>query len=209
MVSKAEIFGRLYFCGFKVVDDMEIENRLFFIAQKVKMPSYQTNPTYGPLVQLKRIGLNNRLINVYKFRTMYPYSEFLQEYIYQQNDLNTGGKFNHDFRITDWGKFMRATWLDELPMIYNWLKGDLKLFGVRPLSYQYLSLYTDELRKLRTTVLPGLIPPFYADMPKTLPEIIESERRYIKSYLKAPVTTQLKYLWHSSINIIFRGARSG
>jgi hypothetical protein len=175
MVSKAEIFGRLYFCGFKVVDDMEIGNRLFFIAQKVKMPSYQTSPTYGPLVQLKRIGLNNRLISVYKFRTMYPYSEFLQEYIYQHNDLNTGGKFNHDFRVTDWGKFMRATWLDELPMIYNWLKGDLKLFGVRPLSHQYLSLYTDELRKLRTTLLPGLIPPFYADMPKTLPEIIESE----------------------------------
>jgi len=57
-------------------------------------------------------------------------------------------------------------------------------------------------------LLPGLIPPFYSDMPKTLPEIIESELRYIKSYLKFPVTTQLKYLWHSSINIIFRGARS-
>jgi hypothetical protein len=209
MVSKAEIFGRLYFCGFKVVDDMEIGNRLFFIAQKVRMPSYQTNPTYGPIVRLKRIGFNHRMMNVYKFRTMYPYSEFLQEYIYQQNDLNTGGKFNDDFRVTDWGKFMRATWLDELPMIYNWLKGDLKFFGVRPLSYQYLSLYTDELRNLRTRVLPGLIPPFYADMPKTLPEIIESERRYIKSYLKAPLKTQLKYLWDSSVNIIFRGARSG
>jgi hypothetical protein len=208
MVSKAEIFGRLYFCGFKVVDDMEIGNRLFFIAQKIKMPSYQTNPTYGPIVQLKRIGFNGQMINVYKFRTMYPFSEFLQEYIYQKNDLKTGGKFKDDFRVTERGKFMRATWLDELPMIYNWLKGDLKLFGVRPLSHQYLSLYTDELRKLRTKVLPGLIPPFYADIPKTLPEIIESELRYIKSYLKAPVKTQLRYLWHSSINIIFRGARS-
>ena len=82
MVSKAEIFGRLYFCGFKVVDDLEIGNRLFFIAQKVRIPSYQTNPTYGPIVRLKRIGFNGRMINVYKFRTMYPYSEFLQEYIY-------------------------------------------------------------------------------------------------------------------------------
>jgi hypothetical protein len=208
MVSKAEIFGRLYFCGFKVVDDMEIGNRLFFIARKVKMPSYQTNPTYGPIVQLKRIGFNAQMINVYKFRTMYPYSEFLQEYIYQKNNLKTGGKFKDDFRVTDWGKFMRATWLDEMPMIYNWLKGDLKFFGVRPLSHQYLSLYTDELRKLRTTVLPGLIPPFYVDIPKTMPEIIESELRYIKSYLKAPLKTQLRYLWHSSVNIIFKGARS-
>ena len=208
MVSKAEIFGRLYFCGFKVVNDMEIENRLFFIAQKVKMPSYHTNPTYGPIVRLKRVGFNGKMINVYKFRTMYPFSESLQEYVYQKNDLKTGGKFKDDFRVTDWGKFMRATWLDELPMIYNWLKGDLKLFGVRPLSHQYLSLYTDELRKLRTTVMPGLIPPFYADIPKTLPEIIESELSYLKSYLKAPVKTQLRYLWYSSINIIFRGARS-
>ena len=40
------------------------------------------------------------------------------------------------------------------------------------------------------------------------PEIIESELRYLKSYLKAPVKTQLRYLWYSSINIIFRGARS-
>jgi len=208
IVSKSEIFGRLYFCGFKVVDDMEIGNDLFFIAQKVKMPSYQTNPTSGPIVQLKRIGFNGQMINVFKFRTMYPFSEFLQEYIYQKNDLNTGGKFNDDFRVTDWGKFMRATWLDELPMIYNWLKGDLKLFGVRPLSHQYLSLYTDELRKLRTTVLPGLIPPFYADIPKTLPEICDSEKRYLEAYLKSPVKTQWTYFWKVFSNIVFKGARS-
>lgn len=208
MVSKAEIFGRLYFCGFKVVDDMEIKNRLFFIAQKVKMPSYHTNPTYGPIVQLKRIGFNGRMINVYKFRTMYPFSEFLQEYIYQKNDLKTGGKFKDDFRVTDWGKYMRATWLDELPMLYNWLKGDLKLFGVRPLSKQYLSLYPKELQELRQKVMPGLIPPFYADLPETLPEIIESELRYIKAYLEAPMRTQLTYTWKSYKNIIVNGARS-
>ena len=113
----------------------------------------------------------------------------------KKNNLKTGGKFQDDFRVTDWGKFMRATWLDELPMIYNWLKGDLKLFGVRPLSHQYLSLYTDELRKLRTTVLPGLIPPFYADIPKTLPEICASEKRYLRAYLESPVKTQWIYFW--------------
>ncbi len=209
MVSKAEIFGRLYFCGFKIVDDMEIDNRLYFIARKVRMPAFQTNPTYGPLVKLKRIGFNGELITVFKFRTMFPYSEFLQEYIYEKNSIEEGGKFKNDFRVTGWGKFMRATWLDELPMLYNWLKGDMKLFGVRPLSRQYLGLYTDELRNLRKKVLPGLIPPFYADMPKTLPEIIESEQNYIESYLHAPIQTQLKYLWRSSINILIKGARSG
>jgi lipopolysaccharide/colanic/teichoic acid biosynthesis glycosyltransferase len=158
---------------------------------------------------LKRIGFNGELITVYKFRTMFPYSEFVQKYIYDKNRLKEGGKFKDDFRITGWGKFMRANWLDELPMIYNWIKGDLQLFGVRPLSRQYLSLYTDELRNLRTKMLPGLIPPYYADIPKTLEEIIESEHRYIQSYLQAPLMTQLKYLWRSSINILFKGARSG
>jgi len=208
MVSKAEVYGRLYFSGFRVVDDMEIGNRLFFIAQKVKMPSFNTNPTYGPIVRLKRMGFQGKLITVYKFRTMYPYSEFLQEYVFERNNLETGGKFKDDFRVTDWGRFMRATWLDELPMIYNWLKGDLKLFGIRPLSRQYLGLYTEELKKLRTQVVPGLIPPFYADLPKTLLEIIDSELRYIKSHLRAPMRTQFSYLWQSSVNIIFKGARS-
>jgi hypothetical protein len=208
MVSKAEIFGRLYFCGFRIIDELEIENHLFFIAQKVKKPSLNKNPTYGPIVRLKRAGFNGNLITVYKFRTMYPYSEFSQEYIYENNHLEKGGKFKDDFRVTDWGRFMRATWLDELPMIYNWLKGDIKLFGVRPLSKQYLSLYTKELQELRRKVMPGLIPPFYADLPETLPEIMESELRYIKAYLKEPMKTQARYTLKSSKNILFNGARS-
>ena len=208
IVSKAEVFGRLYFSGFKVVAEMEIENRLYFIAQKVNMPSLNTNPTFGPIVRLKRFGFEGQMMTVYKFRTMYPYSEFLQEYVFENNDLQTGGKFKDDFRVTDWGKFMRATWLDELPMIVNWLKGELKLFGVRPLSRQYLSLYTDELKQLRTKVVPGLIPPFYADLPNTLSEIIDSELQYIKAYLRAPIKTQLSYLWRSGVNIVFKGARS-
>jgi len=208
MVSKAEIFGRLCFCGFKIIDALEIENCLFFIAQKVRQPSLNKNPSYGPIVRLRRAGFNGSLITVYKFRTMYAYSEFLQEYIYQKNKLEKGGKFRDDFRITDWGKFMRATWLDELPMIYNWLKGDLKLFGVRPLSKQYLNLYTKELQELRKKVMPGLIPPFYADLPETFQEIMESELRYIQAYLKAPMKTQAKYTWKSSKNILLNGARS-
>jgi hypothetical protein len=108
MVSKAEIFGRLYFCGFKIVDELEIENRLFFIARKVKAPSFNKNPTYGPIVRLKRAGFNGSFITVYKFRTMHPYSEFLQAYIYEKNDLQVGGKFKDDFRVTEWGRFMRS-----------------------------------------------------------------------------------------------------
>lgn len=56
-VSRAEILGRLCFCGFEIVAEKEIEKRLYVIARKVKTTSLDKSPTYGPLVQLKRSGL--------------------------------------------------------------------------------------------------------------------------------------------------------
>jgi lipopolysaccharide/colanic/teichoic acid biosynthesis glycosyltransferase len=139
---------------------------------------------------------------------MHPYSEYLQEYVYEQNKLQEGGKFKDDFRVTAWGAFMRKCWIDELPMLYNWLRGDLKLVGVRPLSQQYLELYTPEHRELRSNVKPGLLPPYYADMPTTLEEIMESERSYIEAYLKNPVKTQVTYFFKCVYNIVIKKRRS-
>ncbi|GAG23045.1 unnamed protein product, partial [marine sediment metagenome] len=126
---------------------------------------------------------------------------------YEKNKLQAGGKIKDDFRVTGWGRVMRKYWLDELPMIYNWIKGDLQLLGV-PLSVHYLSLYSKELQKMRKKVTPGLIPPFYADMPETFDEICESERRYIQAYLKSPVKTQWAYFWKAFYNIVIKGVRS-
>lgn len=207
-ISRAETLGRLCFCGFKIIAEKEIGDDLYFIAQKVKIFSIDENPSYGPLVKFSRVGSNGGEISVYKFRTMHPYSEYLQEYIYENNKLQQGGKFNNDFRVTTIGKFMRRTWLDELPMIYNWLKGELQLLGVRPLSLHYLSLYDMDLQELRKKVTPGLIPPFYADLPGTFEEICESERRYIEAFLAHPVKTQWVYFWKAFYNIVIKGARS-
>jgi lipopolysaccharide/colanic/teichoic acid biosynthesis glycosyltransferase len=80
------------------------------------------------------------VIYVKKFRTMHPYSEYLQEYVYHTNDLQEGGKFKDDFRVTSWGKVMRAMWIDELPQFSNFFKGELALVGVRALSEHYYSL---------------------------------------------------------------------
>ena len=55
----------------------------------------------------------------------------------------------------------------------------MKLVGVRPLSQHYFSLYTKELQDKRILCKPGLVPPYYADMPKNLDEIIASEMRYL------------------------------
>lgn len=208
LISRAEILGRLYFCGFKVLAEEEIGHRFYFVAQKVKEPSFDENPTYGPLIKLRRFGQGGRPLEVLKFRTMFPYSEYLQEYVYEHQQLDRGGKFNNDFRVTGWGRFMRRTWLDELPMFWNWVKGEMQLLGVRPLSAQYLGLYRDDIKDLRAQVKPGLLPPFYADMPKSLDEIMASEERYIKAYLKNPLLTQCRYFWKCFVNIVFKGKRS-
>ena len=207
-ISKAEIFGRLYSCGFELTDEQQIGDRLFFVARKIQGPSFDYHPTYGPLIRLRRIGKNGRIIYVYKMRTMHPYSEYLQSYIYKTSDLQEGGKFRNDFRVSTTGRIMRKLWIDELPMLANLLRGDLKLVGVRPLSQQYFELYSEELRAKRIRTKPGLIPPFYADMPKTLEEIQASEDRYLDSYLRHPFLTDWKYFWKAVYNIVVRKARS-
>jgi lipopolysaccharide/colanic/teichoic acid biosynthesis glycosyltransferase len=208
VMSKAEALGRLVSCGFRILEVKEIDNYLYFVGQKEKLPSYDLNPSYGPLFTMKRVGKDGKIINVFKFRTMYPYAEYLQEYIYEQNKLTEGGKFADDFRITHWGSFLRRFWLDELPMIINLFKGDLKIVGVRPLSRHYYSLYTKELQEKRIDSKPGLLPPFYVDMPKTLEEIIDSELKYLKQYEKSPVKTDFQYFWAILNNIFIRKARS-
>jgi len=209
VISMAEFLGRLSFCGFEIVAAENIGKRVWIIARKVKTPSLNQNPTYGPLVALQRSGVGGSVITTYKFRTMHPYSEYLQKYLYDQKGLQQGGKIENDFRMTAWGKCMRKCWLDELPMLYNWLRGELQIVGVRPLSMHYLSLYPPELQALRKQVRPGLIPPFYADLPETFEEICESERRYIQSFINHPVKTQMRYFCKAFVNIVFKGARSG
>jgi hypothetical protein len=208
VVSRAEVLGRLYSCGFEVIEERDIRNQFYFLVKKVDEPAYNMNPTYGPFIKLHRIGKEGKLIKVYKFRTMHPYAEYLQEYVYKLQDLQDGGKIKDDFRISGFGKFMRSTWIDELPMIFNMLKGELKLVGVRPLSQHYYSLYSEELRAKRILYKPGLIPPFYFDMPKTLDEIQASEMRYLDLYGENPWRTDIKYFRKAVGNIVFRRARS-
>ena len=209
MVSRAEILGRLCFCGYEIVAEQEIGHRFFFIARKISSPSMDENPTFGPLVRLKRTGLNGQPITVYKFRTMYPFSEYLQKYVFDMYGTKDGDKIKNDFRITGWGKVFRKLWIDELPMLYNWLRGELKLVGVRPLSAHKLSTYPLSLQEKRTKVKPGLLPPFYADRPTTVEGFFQAEEKYLEAYMKQPVKTDIKYFWVILWNIVVRKARSG
>lgn len=208
VLSRTEILGRLYYCGFEVLQEKYIGGDLFFVARKIKTPLEEKNPYYGTLIGLKRVGKGGKIFKVYKLRTMHAYSEYLQQYVFEKNSLQSGGKFHNDFRISPEGKFFRKFWLDELPMLINFLKGDMKLVGVRPLSQQYYNLYSDELKQKRIQCKPGLIPPFYADMPKTLEEIMNSELKYLEQYQKQPFRTDCRYFVIALKNILFKGARS-
>jgi lipopolysaccharide/colanic/teichoic acid biosynthesis glycosyltransferase len=208
VISKAETFGRLYSCGFEVIDESFLNNHLFFVARKVKEPAFDYNPTYGPYIRLRRVGKDGKIIKVYKLRTMHAYSEYLQGYIYDKYNIAQGGKFNEDFRITTLGGVLRKFWLDELPMFINLFKGDLKIVGPRPLSQQYYNLYPEDLKERRIKHKPGLIPPYYADMPKSLNAIFDSERKYLDSYEKSPFKTDWKYFFKAMYNIFIKRARS-
>lgn len=208
VLSKAEALGRLVYNGFDIIEIKEIGNLTYFACKKTMREIPSKTPSFGILFKMKRLGKNNKLITVYKIRTMHPYAEYLQSYIFENNNLRDGGKFKDDYRITSWGKLFRKLWLDELPMAINFLKGEIKLVGVRPLSQHYLSLYSDELKQKRLLIKPGLIPPFYADLPVTLDDIMASELNYIDAYLKSPFKTDLSYLVKSVKNILFKNVRS-
>lgn len=91
----------------------------------------------------KRPGRNEKIFKIYKFRTM-------------TDERDADGKYLSDAeRLTRFGEFLRRASLDELPELFNILKGDMSIIGPRPLLVQYLPYYTD-VEKHRHDVRPGL-----------------------------------------------------
>jgi len=207
--SKAEVLGRLYCLGFKVVQEKKIGQLTYVISERAKEPEMVYKRNYGTLIRLQRYGKHRKAIEVYKIRTMHPYSEYLQSYVYEHHKLNKEGKFRKDMRVTTIGRIMRKYWIDELPMIINLIKGEMKLVGVRPLSLHYFNLYNKDLQEKRIKYKPGLLPPFYADMPQTLAEIQASEMNYlIACETKGVFKTDVRYLIAILKNILIKKARS-
>jgi len=97
------------------------------------------------LFKHKRVGRNLKLFYLYKFRTMIPNAEkVLQEMMKDENlrkEFQQAFKFKNDPRITQFGKFLRRTSLDELPQIFNVLRGEMSLTGPRPIVQKEIKLY--------------------------------------------------------------------
>lgn len=90
-----------------------------------------------------RPGINGKVFTIYKFRTM---KDVLDK---------AGHTLSDDERLTSFGRLLRSTSLDEMPALWNVLKGEMSLVGPRPLLTEYLPLYSKEQNK-RHNVLPGI-----------------------------------------------------
>jgi len=210
MLSKTEVLGRLYYCGFEVDEVVPMGHIEYVFAHRHSQPYEQEQfKVYGPLIKLPRVCKNKEIRYFYKFRTMHPYSEYIQKYVFdQRGGMNIADKSDDDWRITTWGRFLRKYWLDELPMLINWLRRDCKLVGVRPLSRTMFDQYPKDLQDKRTRCKPGLIPPFYVDHPNTFDELYASEHKYLDEYFQHPLRTDIRYFFLTMRSILFKKMHS-
>ncbi|MDA7803873.1 sugar transferase [Crocinitomix sp.] len=209
-LTKAEVLGRIVCYGFEIIDFQDnIEGKLFFVVKKIKLVQTNQKSSYGPLYKMPRIGKNGEMIHVYKFRTMHPYSEYLQDFVLKQNGYSETGKPANDFRLTSWGKVLRKYWIDELPQLINVFRGDMKIVGVRPVSLRYFEDIPPRIQNLRMGQKPGCIPPYVAFNKRSAKEdVLFAEEIYLRlsKIHKTRVDTSLMYM--AVKNIIFKGVRS-
>ena len=209
LLSKAESLGRLVSCGFEIINCEEINGIHYFAVKKVKEPVFDMSPSYGPLFKMKRVGKEGKIIGVYKFRTMHPYSEYLQDYVLKLNGYAETGKPADDFRLVPWGKFLRRYWLDELPQLINVFKGELKIVGCRPVSERYFQDIPKDIQELRLTQKPGCIPPYVAlNRLGSVEGVLQAEKEYLKEKIEHPYVTDTKYFFKALYNIIIKNKRS-
>jgi lipopolysaccharide/colanic/teichoic acid biosynthesis glycosyltransferase len=202
-LSTAEVLGRLVSCGFEIIEYKVIQNLTYFVVIKTRDPLHIKSPTYGPIIRLKRIGKDGKTFRIYKFRTMHPYSEYLQDFVLKLNGYSIKGKPANDFRLTPWGKLFRKYWIDELPQLINVLKGDMNFVGVRPLSQVRYNQMPVDLQQERIKEKPGCIPPYVSLNMPTDEGNIEAERIYIKERERSSFT-KTKFLFLALYNILSR-----
>ena len=144
----------------------------------------------------ERIGKDGKPFGLYKFRTMRIGAD--------SEGLLTVGE--HDARITRVGYFLRKTKMDELPQLWNVLKGDMSLVGPRPEVRKYVELYTDEQRKV-LRVRPGITDYAsieYANENELLSKAEDPDRTYIKEVMPDKIKLNMRYLEHYTVSEYFK-----
>lgn len=114
------------------------------------------SPGASPIYTQVRVGKNGRTFKFYKFRSMIPNAEKKLNGLLNKNEMEGPVfKMKDDPRITRVGRFIRRSSIDELPQLYNVLKGNMSLVGPRPPLMREVSQYTDEQMR-RVSIKPGI-----------------------------------------------------
>ena len=114
------------------------------------------SPGESPIFIQPRVGMNGKQFRFFKFRTMHPNAEKHLQELLDKNEMNGPVfKIKDDPRITRVGRILRKTSLDELPQLWNILKGDMSLVGPRPALLREVAQYDDRAWQ-RLSVTPGL-----------------------------------------------------
>ncbi len=150
----------------------------------------------GGFYKQLRVGRYGKDFYVYKFRSMRTGAD-------KQGLITVGGR---DPRITRIGYFIRKYKLDELPQLFNVLKGDMSLVGPRPEVRKYVDLYTDEQRKV-LSVCPGITDYAsieYVDENTILGQADDADKAYIEQILPDKIKYNMKYINHRSVKEYFK-----
>lgn len=114
------------------------------------------SPGASPIYTQYRVGKNGRVFKFYKLRSMVPEADQMLDSLLDQNEMEDPAfKISNDPRITRVGRVIRKTCIDELPQLWNILKGDMSFVGPRPPLPREVEQYNDFQRN-RLSVVPGL-----------------------------------------------------
>ena len=140
----------------------------------------------GPLIfAQERVGLHNKPFQMYKFRSME---------VQAKSEEKKGWTIKNDPRVTPVGRFIRKTSIDELPQLFNVLKGDMTFVGTRPEVPKYVAHYTEEM--MATFLLPAGVTSRtsieYKDEEKLLENAENADEVYINEVLPAKMVYNLR-----------------
>lgn len=150
----------------------------------------------GGFYRQQRVGRYGKDFYVYKFRSMRVGAD-------KQGLITVGGR---DPRITHIGYFIRKYKLDELPQLFNVLKGDMSLVGPRPEVRKYVDLYTDEQRKV-LSVRPGVTDYAsieYVDENAILGQAEDADKAYVEQIMPDKIRYNMKYIDNHSLKEYFK-----
>ena len=150
----------------------------------------------GGVYKQLRVGRGGTDFYVYKFRSMRIGAD-------KQGLITVGGR---DPRITRIGYFIRKYKLDELPQLFNVLKGDMSLVGPRPEVRKYVELYTEEQQRV-LSVRPGITDYAsieYVDENTILGQAEDADKAYVEQILPDKICYNMKYIEHRSVKEYFK-----